>query len=113
MAQVDRRQEKLAKGKENRKAAERRLRELLSVRELNPEPESGRLTVAAVIDPYIEFAKTHIASRFLDERRYYLQSFAEEHGFRAAGKCARPVVSGRSPGPPPPTASASWCTSSA
>src|SRR4051794_20445144 len=82
MAQVDRKQEKLARGKENKRAAEQRLRDLLSVRELNPEPESGRLTVAAVIDLYIEFAKTRIAPVVLEERTRYFQNFAEEHGYR-------------------------------
>jgi hypothetical protein len=82
MAQVSDKQEKLARGKENKKAAEQKLRDLLTLRATNPEPESGRLTVAAVIDLYIEFAKSRFAPTTLEERKRYFQSFAEAHGFR-------------------------------
>lgn len=82
MAQVDHKQEKLAKGKENKRAAEQKLRDILTLRATNSEPESGQLTVAAVIDLYIEFAKSRLASTTLEERKRYFQSFAELHGFR-------------------------------
>lgn len=82
MAQVAGKQEKLARGKENKKAADQKLRDILTLRASNPEPESGRLTVAAVIDLYIEFAKSRLAPTTLDERKRYFQSFAEAHGFR-------------------------------
>src|SRR4051812_17492062 len=50
MAQIDRRQLKLAKGRGSRREAERALRELLRLRDANPAPESGDHTVASVID---------------------------------------------------------------
>src|SRR5262245_64439638 len=82
MAQVDRKQVKLAFGRENKREAERKLREILTLKDANPLPESGRLTVAAVIDLYLEHAKTRCSERTLYERRLYLQAFAEKHGFR-------------------------------
>lgn len=82
MAQVNHKQVKLVKGRENKKGAEQKLRDLLTLRATNPEPESGRLTVAAVIDLYIEFAKSRLAPTTLEERKRYFQSFAEAHGFR-------------------------------
>jgi integrase len=82
MAQVAGKQEKLAIGKANKKAAEQKLRDILTLRESNPKPESSRLTVAAVIDLYIEFAKSRLDPTTLDERKRYFQSFAEAHGFR-------------------------------
>ena len=66
MAQVDHKQEKLAKGKENKRAAEQKLRDILTLRATNSEPESGQLTVAAVIDWDIEFSKSRLASTTLE-----------------------------------------------
>ncbi|OWK45540.1 tyrosine-type recombinase/integrase [Fimbriiglobus ruber] len=83
MAQVNHKQEKLAKGKENKREAEQKLRDLLSLQAANPQPDSGRLTVAAVIDLYIEFAKSRLDPTTLEERKRYFQAFAEAHGFRA------------------------------
>ncbi|QJX01174.1 tyrosine-type recombinase/integrase [Frigoriglobus tundricola] len=82
MAQVAGKQEKLARGKENKREAEQKLRDILTLRETNPEPESGRLTVAAVIDLYCDFAKTRLSETTYEERKRYFQSFAEKHGFR-------------------------------
>ncbi|MCE9562644.1 MAG: site-specific integrase [Planctomycetes bacterium] len=82
MAQVAGKQEKLARGKENKKAGEQKLRDILTLRETNPEPDSGRLTVAAVINLYIESAKSRIKPTTHEERKRYFQSFAETHGFR-------------------------------
>lgn len=82
MAQVDRKQVKLAQGKGARQEAEKKLRELLTLRDLNPTPESGRLTVAAVIDLFLEHAKAKYSERTLYERKIILQSFAEAHGWR-------------------------------
>lgn len=83
MAQVRHKQERLAKGKENRKEAEQKLRDLLTLHASSPEPGSGPLTVAAVIDLYCEFAKKRLGPASYEERRRYFQSFAEAHGFRA------------------------------
>jgi integrase len=82
MAQVNHKQEKLAKGRESKKAAEQKLRDLLTIRDSNPEPESGKQTVASIINRYISFARTRIAPAVLGERERYFQSFAEAHGFR-------------------------------
>jgi integrase len=73
---------KLAKGREKKAEASRKLRELLTLRDLNPAPESGELTVAAVIDLYLTHAKGNLSERTLYERKLYLQLFAEAHGFR-------------------------------
>jgi integrase len=85
MAQIDRKQEKLIEGPQSeatRKRAMARLGELLRLKELNADPDSGKLTVAAVIDLYLEFAKAKYAERSLYERRLILQAFAETHGWR-------------------------------
>ena len=41
MAQVSGKQEKLARGKENKKTAEQKLRDILTLRETNPSPTAG------------------------------------------------------------------------
>ncbi|QEL18593.1 hypothetical protein [Limnoglobus roseus] len=38
--------------------------------------------MAAVIDLYIEYAKSRLEPATLEERKRYFQSFAESHGFR-------------------------------
>jgi integrase len=73
---------KLVKGRDKRAEANKKLRELLQLRDLNPTPESGELTVAAVIDLYLTHAETRLSERSLYGRKAYLQSFAEAHGFR-------------------------------
>lgn len=82
MTTIDRQKIKLVKGREKKAEANRKLRELLTLRDLNPAPESGELTVAAVIDLYLTHAKTKLSERSLYGRRLYMQSFAEAHGFR-------------------------------
>jgi hypothetical protein len=68
---------KLCKGRENKDEARRRLREILTLRDLNPCLEAGPLTVAAVIEKFLEHAAKVYAERSLYERRIILQSFAE------------------------------------
>jgi site-specific recombinase XerD len=85
MAQINRKQTKLVEGPHTeamRKRAMARLGEILRLKELNADPDSGKLTVAAVIDLYLEHAKTKYAERSLYERRLILQAFAERHGWR-------------------------------
>ena len=85
MAQINRKQTKLVEGpptESMRKRAMARLGELLRLKELNASPDSGKLTVAAVIDLYLEHAKSKYAERSLYERRLILQGFAERHGWR-------------------------------
>jgi integrase len=84
-AYIDGKLVELAKGKkteEMRKRAMARLGELIRLKELAASPDSGKLTVAAVIDIYIEHAKTKYAERTLYERKLILQAFAETHGWR-------------------------------
>jgi integrase len=82
MTTINRKKIKLVKGKDKRAEASKKLRELLTLRDLNPSPESGDLTVAAVIDLYLTHAKTKLSERSLYGRKLYMQSFAEAHGFR-------------------------------
>lgn len=82
MTTIDHTKIKLVKGREKKAEANRKLRELLTLRDLNPAPESGELTVAAVIDLYLTHAKTRLDERTLYGKKLYLQSFAEAHGFR-------------------------------
>src|SRR5262245_8021834 len=71
---------KLCKGRENKDEARRRLREILTLRDLNPCLKAGPLTVAAVIEKFLEHAAKVYAERSLYERRIILQSFAEAPG---------------------------------
>jgi integrase len=82
MTTINRQKIKLIKGRENKAEANRKLRELLTLRDLNPAPESGELTVAAVIDLYLTHARSRLDERTLYGKKLYLQSFAEAHGFR-------------------------------
>jgi integrase len=82
MTTIDRQKIKLIQGKANKAEAAKKLRELLRLRDLNPTPDSGALTVAAVIDLYLSHAKGKLADRSLYERKKLLQLFAEAHGFR-------------------------------
>jgi integrase len=82
MTTINRQKIKLVKGRDKRTEANKKLRELLQLRDHNPSPESGELTVAAVIDLYLTHAKTRLSERSLYGRKIYLQSFAEAHGFR-------------------------------
>jgi hypothetical protein len=82
MTTINRKKIKLVKGKDKKAEANRKLRELLTLRDHKPAPESGELTVAAVIDLYLTHAKTKLSERSLYNRKLYLQDFAEAHGFR-------------------------------
>jgi integrase len=82
MTTIDRKKIKLVKGRDKRAEANKKLRELLTLRDLNPAPESGELTVAAVIDLYLTHAQGKLSARTYYERKRYLQFFAEAHGFR-------------------------------
>lgn len=79
---------KLAKGREAKADAKRRLRELLDVRDAAPDPEARTPTVAAVIDLYLAHARPNYAGRSFYERRLILQAFAEAHGFRPADEAS-------------------------
>jgi integrase len=82
MTTVDKKKVKLVKGKDGKAEAQKRLRELLTMRDHNPSPESGELTIAAVIDLYLSHARGKLGEESLYNRKLYLQWFAEEHGYR-------------------------------
>jgi integrase len=78
---------KLAEGKRNKKAAQDRFDELRFEAVHNPHPDSAEPTVASVIERYSEFAEKRIAASTLATRKPYLQSFAEEAGWRKIADC--------------------------
>ena len=82
MAYLGGKKVRLAKGKKNRAAAAQVLRELLVEADKNPPPDEPQQTVASVIETYLSFATKRLSTGTLDRRIPYLQSFAEEHGFR-------------------------------
>src|SRR5947209_16651194 len=85
MVYLDGKKEKLVKGPKDaahRKLAEKKLRETLHLRDLNPAPESERHTVASVIDLYLSLNGKKYSGDALAVRTHYLQDFAEAHGWR-------------------------------
>ena len=64
---------KLVKGKEKKTAAQKKLRELLTMRDHNPSPESGALTVAAIIDLYL------VTTSAGKEHRLYMDMYYPEN----------------------------------
>jgi integrase len=78
---------KLAKGRQNRSEAQKRLDELRYEASKNPPPEANGQTVASVIDTYLGFARKRLAPSTLGVRIPYLQSFAELHGWRPVSEC--------------------------
>jgi integrase len=78
---------KLARGKPNRRQAEQKLRELLYLRDLNPDPGETGQTVASIIERYLTHAAKHLGERTFYERKHYLQAFAEAHGWRKVAEC--------------------------
>jgi integrase len=87
MTQLDGKKVKLHEGKNcdtDRRLAAQKLEALLRVRAANPEPESDAHTVTSVIDLYLGHAQRHCSARSFEERRRYLQLFAEDHGWRKA-----------------------------
>ena len=77
---------KLARGRENKADAKKKLREILDLRDACTDPEVRTLTVAAIIDLHLEHARSQYAGRSFYERRLVLQAFAEAHGFRSANE---------------------------
>jgi integrase len=81
---------RLVEGKED-KATEKRARDKLADLRYearhNP-PAGSEPTVASVIDAYIESASKRLAQSTQDVNFYYLQSFAETHGWREVRECS-------------------------
>jgi integrase len=78
---------KLAKGKANRREADKRLLELRLQLCTNVDADSPHQTVASVIDTYQGFAEKQLAVSTNAIRLSYLQSFAELHGWRQIPDC--------------------------
>jgi hypothetical protein len=87
MSWFDGKRVKLAEGRGNKKAAQNRLDELRFEAAHNPHPDSSEPTVAAIIERYQGFAEKRIAATTLASRKPYLQSFAEETGWRKVSDC--------------------------
>src|SRR5262245_39266595 len=74
--------QKLAKGRANKAEALRRFHELHLLEGVQRPTDSPSHTVASVIDLYLRLNASKYAPRALEERRRYLQLFAEAHGWR-------------------------------
>ena len=81
---------KLAQGRENKKAARTKLNELLSVAVVNGD----ETTVAAVIERYLAAVGDELAANTIELRKPYLQSFADLHGWRRIEDCLAEGASG-------------------
>jgi integrase len=80
-------QQKLARGRENREAALGRWHELMLEIASNPAVGITEQTAASVIDAYLTHAKRGLAVETYQSRKRYLQWFAETHGFRLVRDC--------------------------
>src|SRR5262245_10722070 len=82
-AYIKRRKVRLLKGEENPtngQLAAKKLRQILKGTRNDPAPAG--LTVAEVIERYLKLHQHKYSERAFEERRRYLQLFAEAHGFR-------------------------------
>jgi integrase len=87
MAYIDGKKQRLAFGRENRKAAETKLLELRLVAATNVGIDAAEQTVASVIEQYLSVAVDELAESTQEIRLPYLQSFAEMHGWRKVSDC--------------------------
>ncbi|MBC8351497.1 MAG: tyrosine-type recombinase/integrase [Planctomycetes bacterium] len=87
MAWINGKKVKLAKGRRSKKAAQERLEDLRVLARHNPSPESHEQTVVSVIERYIEVRFPPLAKSTVAQRKPYLQSFAEMHGWREVREC--------------------------
>lgn len=83
------RRHRLAEGRQNRKAAHDRYKQLLFEASKNPPRESRVQTVASVIEQYLKLEVRNVAPSTYENKKFYLQLFAEEHGFREVAACGR------------------------
>ena len=72
---------RLAKGRENRKAAEQKFHELMIVRHTSPDADTAR--VADLVEAFLDSAKKNCAEDTYRNYRFYGQSFAEVCGKHA------------------------------
>jgi integrase len=87
MAVVDGVRHKLVHGPKDgphKKLAKEKLREIESLRDKSPAACAAELTVAGVIELYLQHEGKKLGALTLSGRKAYLQSFAVTHGFRKA-----------------------------
>ena len=84
---VNGKQQRLAQGRKNKRAALQRWHELELEAAANPSVGSPDQTVASVIDSYLDHAKHDLDAETHTRRTRYLQLFAEAHGFRLVKEC--------------------------
>lgn len=83
-------QVKLAFGRPAKKEAEIRLKELQLQALKNPPSDADEQTIASVIEAYLKYETPNLAPNTLAIKRLYLQSLAENHGFRLVSE-AKPI----------------------
>jgi len=82
--------EKLAPGRKNKQAAYDRWHELMIEQAANPPIDGAAPTVASVIDLHLVHSQRVDAPRSYENRKHYLQLFAEAHGLKLIDEC-RPI----------------------
>lgn len=80
-------QQRLAQGRRNKRAALQRWHELEFEVAANPSVGTVDQTVASVIDAYLQHAEHDLERDTHTRRTRYLQLFAEAHGFRLVKEC--------------------------
>jgi integrase len=79
---------RLAEGRENRRAAERKFHELKLVVANAPEAPTAR--VADVIEAFLDWAEKHLGQETLRNLKWYAETFAEHSGYLLAS-ALRPI----------------------
>jgi len=89
MAYIRRKKVRLLKGREssgNERKAAHKLKQLLTedkkFQRTNPSVDAGRPTVASIIELYLTLNAAKYEPEALSQRKFYLQLFAEAHGWR-------------------------------
>ena len=83
-------QVRLAKGKGNRKVAEKELLKLKLAQHASPSVASERQTVQSILGAYLKHAKRHLSARHFAHQQSILQRFNDAHGYRDVADC-RPI----------------------
>lgn len=87
MIEINGKQHRLAKGRENKRQAENQFHRLMVEIEANPGVEGSDATVASLLDEYLVNLKLRNRSkRTIYERSRYLQLFAEDFGQQRIGQ---------------------------
>jgi hypothetical protein len=87
MIEINGKQHRLAKGRENKRQAENQFHRLMVEIEANPGVEGSDATVASLLDEFLVNLKLRNRSkRTIYERSRYLQLFAEDFGQQRIGQ---------------------------